>query len=338
VWFQISLRSHERSYARRLAEIRRAATLATMNFTIPRGRSLRLEMLQVARLAPKALGDSAGLVRDFLLRQFTEEGGARDRAERADLYYTIFALAGLEALMMAPDEFQAANGGRISPWVAGFGDGEGLDFIHLGALARCASSPFVFRDPSCEAAKVLARIEEFRTPDGGYHERRGAVQGHAYGCFVALGAAQDLGGDLPEPLRMVQCLKFLETPDAGWGNVRGMRAGTVPATAAAVTLLHQLGMPVAPSAGDWLLAQQHESGGWLAVPGAPMPDLLSTATALHALACLECELPEAAHERTLDFVDTLWNANGGFHGHWADDALDAEYTFYGLLALGHLVG
>ena len=38
----------------------------------------------------------------------------------------------------------------------------------------------------------------------------------------------------------------------------------------------------------------------------------------------------------LIFLDSLWDARGGFHGHWADDHLDAEYTFYGLLALGHL--
>jgi hypothetical protein len=183
---------------------------------------------------------------------------------------------------------------------------------------------------------LLARIEQYRTPDGGYHETRGAAHGHAYGCFIALGAYQDLGADIPEPLRMVQCLKFLETPDGAWGNLRGMRAGTVPATAAAVTLLHQLGMPVSQSAGDWLLAQIHPEGGWLAVPGAPVPDLLSTATALHALACLDRPPPEAVREKCLDFVDTLWSAEGGFHGHWADDALDAEYTFYGLLALGHL--
>ena len=37
--------------------------------------SLRLEMLQVARLAPKVLGDSAQLVRDFLLRQLNGNGG-----------------------------------------------------------------------------------------------------------------------------------------------------------------------------------------------------------------------------------------------------------------------
>ena len=36
--------------------------------------SLRLEMLQVARLAPRVLEDSASLVRDFLLRQLDQEG------------------------------------------------------------------------------------------------------------------------------------------------------------------------------------------------------------------------------------------------------------------------
>jgi hypothetical protein len=39
----------------------------------------------------------------------------------------------------------------------------------------------------------------------------------------ALGAYQDLGRDLPEPLRMVQCLKLLETPDGAWGNARGLK-------------------------------------------------------------------------------------------------------------------
>ncbi len=279
-------------------------------------------MLQVARLAPKLLGDSAGLVRDFLLRQFLPTGGAQDRGGKADLYYTIFALAGLEAVL--------AQSPPQHDWLATFGDGEGLDFIHLGALARCRAAT------GQSAADLLPRIEAYRTPDGGYHETLGANFGHAYGCFVALGAYQDAGGELPEPLRMVQCLKFLETPDGAWGNVRGMKRGTVPATAAAVTLLHQLGVPVNDTVADWLLAQIHPEGGWLAVPGAPIPDLLSTATALHAIACMERPLNEDQRERCLDFVDTLWTAEGGFHGHWADDALDPEYTFYGLLALGHL--
>jgi hypothetical protein len=299
--------------------------------TSPSARSLRLEMLQVARVAPKMLGESAGLVGEFLARQFTAEGGARDRAGRADLYYSIFALGGLEALQ-APA--LAGRQAALAPWLRTFGDGAGLDFIHLAALARCWAA--TGQTPEGLGPALLARLEAFRTGDGGYHENPGAPHGHAYGCFVALGTYQDLRGELPEPLRMVQCLKFLETPDGAWGNVRGMRAGTVPATAAAVTLLHQFNLPIHEAAGAWLAGQQHESGGWLAVPGSPLPDLLSTATALHALACLEWPLPDAARERALDFVDTLWNAEGGFHGHWADDELDAEYTFYGLLALGHL--
>lgn len=292
--------------------------------------SLRLQMLQIARVAQKTLGDSVGLVRDFLLRQITAQGGGADRAGKADLYYTIFLLAGLEAVQAEiPVE-------KIAPFVEGFGDGEGLDFVHLGALARCRAALGLKNGASNPANAILPRLEKFRSADGGYDTKPCAAQGNAYGCFVALGAYQDLQREIPEPLRMVQCLKFLETPDGAWGNVRGMREGTVPATAAAITLLHQLGMPVNPAAGDWLLSQFHPEGGWLALPGAPMPDLLSTATALHALSCMDRPLPDALREKCLDFVDTLWSAEGGFHGHWADDALDAEYTLYGLLALGHL--
>jgi prenyltransferase beta subunit len=292
--------------------------------------SLRLEMLQVARLAPKTLGESAGLVRNFLLRQLTPEGGGCDRAGRPDLYYTIFVLAGLEALQ---SELPVA---RVEPFVRGFAGGKRLDFVHLGALARCQAAIGLEKMPQGSAQALLKDLESYRTKDGGYDVNPGSANGNAYGCFVALGAYQDLRGELPEPLRMVQCLKFLETPDGAWGNVRGMRQGTVPATAAAIALLHQLGMPVNESAGAWLLAQMHDQGGWLAVPGAPIPDLLSTATALHALACLDYPMPGSLRDKCLDFVDTLWSAEGGFHGHWADDALDAEYTFYGLLALGHL--
>ena len=31
-----------------------------------------------------------------------------------------------------------------------------------------------------------------------------------------------------------------------------------------------------------------------------------------------------------------WTNAGGFYGSWADNTLDCEYTYYGLLALGHL--
>lgn len=311
-----------------LLRLRGFAPQWDLRFILPM--SLRLEMLQVARVAPKMLGESADLVRAFLERQFAAGGGGCDRDGRPDLYYTIFALAGLQALQMAlPRE-------RTERWLESFGDGAGQDFVHLGALARCWAAIGLDRMPGDFADRILPRVEAFRAQDGGYDGDAGSPHGNAYGCFVALGAYQDLQREVPEPLRMVQCLKFLETPDGAWANARGLKVGSTNATAAAVTLLHQLGVPVNQAVGDWLLARAHSEGGFLAMPNAPMPDLLSTATALHALACLERDLPASIRERCLDFIDTLWNAEGGFHGHWADDHLDAEYTFYGLLALGHL--
>jgi prenyltransferase beta subunit len=291
--------------------------------------SIRLEMLQVARLAPKMLGDSAELVREFLLRQFTEAGGACDRDGRPDLYYTIFALAGLQALQAEiPKDY-------VEKYLRTFGDSAALDFVHLGALARCCAAIGLEKAPDNFSDAIRSRIETFRSRDGGYGTTPNAEHGNAYGCFVALGAYQDLRRELPEPLRMVQCLKFLETPDGAWGNARGLKVGSTNATAAAVVLLHQLGMPMNTGVADWVLSQQHESGGFLAMSNAPIPDLLSTATALYALACLDVDTAPI-RERCLDFIDTLWNNEGGFHGNWTDDHLDAEYTFYGLLALGLL--
>jgi len=90
-----------------------------------------------------------------------------------------------------------------------------------------------------------------------------------------------------------------------------------------------------PAVADWLLARFHGEGGFFAAPRAPVPDLLSTATALHALTAMGVDLGRVK-EPCLDFLDSLWTSRGGFYGSWVDQALDCEYTYYGLLALGHL--
>lgn len=292
--------------------------------------SLRLQLLQVARLAPRLLGDSTDLVRDFFQRQFTPNGAACDRGGRPDLYYTIFALAGAQALD-APVPLD-----RVESYLRGYGDGADLDFVHVSALARCWASIGRERMPAGLDHALLARIESYRRPDGGYEGDRLAAHGTAYGAFVALGAYQDLGHTPPDVLHLVRALKRLESADGAWSNLPGVPVGALNATAGAVVLLRHLGFPVNPDVGSWLLAQAHPEGGFRAVPGAPLPDLLSTATALHALATLDIRISAAVHERCMDFIDTLWTAEGGFHGHWADEHLDAEYTYYGLIALGHL--
>ena len=292
--------------------------------------SLRLQLLQVARLSPRLLGDSTDLVREFFRSRLSPTGAGLDRDGRPDLYYTIFALAGLQALdAEVPRE-------KVIAFLLSHGTGAALDFVHLSSLARCWAAVGREHLPPGRAPALLARLETFRKPDGGYEGDAKLAHGTAYGAFVALGAYEDLGHTPPNILQLVQSLKRLETPDGAWSNVPNARCGATNATAGAVTLIRHLGFPVNDRVGDWLLAQAHPEGGFLAMPKAPLPDLLSTATTLHALACLERDVPERIREKCLDFIDTLWSAAGGFHGHWADDHLDAEYTFYGLLALGHL--
>lgn len=292
--------------------------------------SLRLQLLQVARLAPRLLGDSTSLVRDFLRNQLSPEGAGLDRDGRPDVYYTIFTVAGLQAL-----EVEVSRQ-KIQSYLLSHGDGAKLDFVHVSALARCWAVVGRERMPAGLDRTLLQRLETFRKADGGYEGDAKLDHGTAYGAFVALGAYEDLGRMPPHPVKLIQSLKRLETPDSAWSNVPNARTGATNATAGAVTLIRHLGFPVNDRVGDWLLAQAHPQGGFVAVPGAPLPDLLSTATVLHALAAMDRRVPSDIHERCLDFIDTLWSAQGGFHGHWADDHLDAEYTFYGLLALGHL--
>jgi prenyltransferase beta subunit len=289
--------------------------------------SLRLEMIQVARLAPKVLENSAKLVRDFLLRQLNGNGGFTDRTGRSDLYYTAFGIDGLIALQAEPPVE------KIQSYVRTFGDGEHLDFVHLCCLARVRAAAGLQDEKPCRA--IVQRIEQFRSRDGGFSLQPDQAHGTVYACFLAFGAYQDLGYELPDALRVVQVLKVLETEEGAWANDRCAKCGSTNATAAAVSLLRALSMPINRSVGDWLLGQHHRQGGFLAAPGAPMPDLLSTATALHALAGMDIPI-EAVREDCLDFIDTLWTNQGAFYGHWDDEYTDCEYAFYALLALGHL--
>lgn len=285
-------------------------------------------MLQVARLAPKLLGDAADLVTTFLRSKLNHDGGFADRSGASDLYYTVFGLEGLMAL-------RADMPGEVENYVRSFGDGSKLDFVHLSCLARCWAGlpPEVRQDAPRDA--ILARVERFRSRDGSYSVSPGAKLGTLYGCFLALGAYEDLGAQVPDAEAMLRCAARLRTEDGGYTNQEEIDVGLTPSTAAAVTLLRHLGESVDPRVGDWLLSRCRPEGGFFAAPEAPIPDLLSTATALHALSGLHVDL-DPIREPCVDFIDTLWTSKGAFYGNWADDIADSEYTYYGLLALGHL--
>jgi hypothetical protein len=265
-------------------------------------------MLQVARLAPNLLQEAVEPVAQFLRAQFNDDGGARDRAGRSDLYYTVFALEGLVALR------QELPLDRVRPYLRRFGTGEGLDFVHLTCLARCWAAVGLDGLPKMASHHLAGRIFF-----GG--------SGSVYHQFLKFGALEDLGGQKMGDGDVAGSILQLQSPD-------GSFMGTTPTTAGAVTLLQHVGGEIPPSAVDWLLGRAQTKGGFLPAPDSPVPDLLSTATALHALAAAHASIG-ALKDPMLDFIDTLWTGKG-FCGSWADDAVDSEYTYYALLALGHL--
>ena len=287
-------------------------------------------MLQVARLSPKLLRDAHGLIADFTRSQINSDGDFKNRQGKSDLYYTVF---GLESLLALQTEIPSAG---IAKYLQTFGDGESLDFIHLCCLARSWANLSSTKLEPKSFQVILNRIETYRSLDGGYHSgiQRSRV-GTVYGGFLALGAYQDLGAQLPNIEGLIHSLQPLKAQDGAYANEPGLAMGTTPATAAAITLLRNLHQPVDPQLDEWLMARCKPEGGFVATPVVQVPDLLSTATALHALAGMQISF-EKLVEPCLDFVDTLWTNKGGFYGHWADDILDCEYTYYGLLSLGHL--
>jgi hypothetical protein len=286
-------------------------------------------MLQVARLSPRLLGESAGLVVDFLGGQMNDDGGFKDRSGNTDLYYSVFGIEGLLALRA---ELPAS---RVASYLRQFDDPGALDLVHASCLARCWAALPPAMSGEAPRGRILQRVERFRSGDGAYGSVEGAKGGTLYGCFMAVGAYQDCGSALPDPAAVVRCVRRLRAADGGYANGDDLPMGLTPPSAAAATLLRNLGEPVPPELADWLLARHHKDGGFFATPLAPIPDLLSTATALHALSGMHASL-EAVKEPCLDFIDSLWTNRGAFYGNWTEDAADCEYTYYGLLALGHL--
>lgn len=294
--------------------------------------SLRSAMLQTARRSVPLLDEAVELVRNFILSRANPDGGFQGRTSRSDLYYTVFALDALAALD-APVAWK-----EIGRWLQSFQDGEGLDLVHLACLARAwaivSSQAPESLAPSPELARgILNHIELYRCGDGGYAQLKNAPAGTVYGIFLAFGAWQDLNGEVPRPKELIRCLQQLETARGAWATNHESPASSTPATAAAIAVLLELGQSVNPKSIAWLLKRAHAKGGFFANEGAPLPDLLSTATALHALNLAGYDL-SPWREPALNFLDSLWTNQGSFHAHWGEETLDCEYTYYGLLALG----
>jgi hypothetical protein len=286
-------------------------------------------MLVVAHCARAILGDDrARQTKDFLLALAAPGGGFRGPGGSCDLYYTLFAADSLRAL-------ESPLPADLRDYLLRVGDVASLDLIHLACLAR-AWTRLAPPMPDTQRAAIGARLAAFESADGGYHTSGGARQGSIYGCFLGLGVLQDTGGMVADPARFLACVRALGHHDGSFVSEPGIELATTNATVGGILLLRAMGEPVPPPSIAWLVAQADETeGGFRAGSVVPIPDLVSTATALFALHAAGHPL-DGQRESCLAFVESLWSESGGFRAFWTDDAPDSEHTFYGLLSLGCL--
>jgi len=311
--------------------------------------SIESEMLEAARRGGRLLGKPLAGMESFLLGRICDDGGFASPAGSTDLYYTMFGIESMAAIGVG------VPGEKLRPYLDAFGTGDTLDLVHLACLVRCLRQlekkgtrcQLGGRLPACtsrakhkpaglavKAPRLAENIEKFRAEGGGYSHLPACGPATAYGCFLAAGAYQDLGLEIPRPGGIAAKIGGMLREDGSYGNVT-TAAGTTPSTAAAVTALAALGQRPPDKTARWLLERRCNEGGFTAAAGLPQPDLLSTAVTLHALWVIGG--PSGPDDKTRAFVLDHRTEGGGFHG-GPGSVEDCEYTFYGLLALGHLGG
>ena len=270
--------------------------------------------------------DALELVLNFISSQQLDIGGFRGRSPEDDLYYTFFAVS---ILVVMGGLFNRA---ALVRYLDSFDDGADIDFIHLACLIRCRV--IIGNDNDELVSKQLEILEEYRSDDGGYQQSgKHSETGSVYACFIAWLIYSDTGQNMPNKDGVISCLRSFKLADGSYVNNISVKSGSTTVTAAAILLLHELGLPVDGDTISQLLSRAVVTGGFLACDSAPIPDLLSTATALYALRKIENEVGgglEVHH----DYVASLWNEDGGFAGNVLDGESDCEYTYYALLALG----
>lgn len=288
-------------------------------------------LIEAARRSQKHLGERRGRAIEILQSRQQADGGFCGKGKSSDLYYTGFGV--LSLLAMGADFDRA----KTVEYLHHYAFDEREDLAHRAAwirLCRLLTPGFLDRQTILQQVDALSR---YRCSDGAWHHLGAEASGSAYGCFLYLGAMQDLGIAVEGSTKraIVDCIDSLKTRGGGYFNEADIPAVSVPATAAAMVCRRVLGIQQRDAdAAQWLL-RCFDGAGFRVMPMAPVADLLSTAVAIHALAVCGADI-EPIRGACLGFADALWDDAIGFCANPEDRLSDTEYMFYGLLATGHL--
>ena len=285
-------------------------------------KTISLKMLDTLQQGKKKLGSEARKrMASFVGSQLTGNGAFMDKTGSDDLYYTPFGLMlafvlQLNINTMLTRQWLDKQNAKVS------------DLVYCSALVRSrllckllktGKSGFVL-NRLFKTGQSLSHITDY--PHGDKYS--------PYSQFLLLSLREDLGMETLNHREMLASLLLYRVDGGGYSNFRGNSQPSTNATAAALAVKGQLSGYRDHDDVDYLYSSQDANGGFYAGSSAPVPDLLSTATALFLLKCYGI----APRIDAVDFIDAHWLSSGGFCATLLDESCDVEYAFYGLLALG----
>ena len=278
--------------------------------------------------------------RDFFWSRQQADGGFCGRTSSSDLYYTAFALRGL--VVLGSESRERAERLRVYLRSQSQGRASVIDLISLVFSARLLESwmgKTVFENSPDWPRSVAAQLEVLRRPDGGYAK---TIEGHAsstYQTFLVALTYELLEIQQPSPGQAVEFILSQQRLDGGFVEIGPMRRSGTNPTAAAIGVLRILDpqriTPIQSSVTEFLLGNLTGEGGLRANTQIPFADLLSTYTGLQTIQDVG-SWDQIDHAAVLSFVQAQQQPTGGFLAADWDDAVDVEYSFYGIGALGLL--
>jgi geranylgeranyl transferase type-2 subunit beta len=268
---------------------------------------------------------------DYVVSRRREDGGYPGRCGGSDPYYTDFALRILS--LVRPEEVK-----------------------HPATLAYADWTGEIADIPECFNRLSIAQLCEIELPRSAgdclnrhrllsecYRRSTDSEAPSAYCTFLGTICEEMLGLESRKWMGAANRILELQSADGGFSDTDSGSGSQTNPTSAATGYLAQAMLfetklsdgeksdleAAIDNAGTFLLNMQAKGGGFLALAKASYPDLLSTFTALAALASMN-RIKQANLREHAQFVGSVADADGGFRSCMVDTQSDIEYTHYGL--------
>ena len=266
--------------------------------------------------------DALFRVKDFVESQRLSDGSFVNKNRKSDIYYTAFGWMLSYVFGMDTDCNKTASYLKKQ-------DIQQLDLIHYAAYIRCRMIQHLFEGGTLKLLLNSFSKINIRPRSSFDNVPHNDIES-PYTQFMWLSLLEDTHNPIQNRDAILVSLQNYHVSGGGYSNMKDGVTAATNASSAALSVIGQLTEYKYTADLNYLLNIQSDTGGFAATEHTPLPDILSTATALFVLNCYN-KKPSVS---PADFLEAHWLDDGGFASTLLEETSDVEYTFYGLLALG----